>query len=480
MKRSDNPPKANLLLRIVLLTALLLSLLFILVLRLRDGGEAALPPAELPSAPAAADTENTVLVLPPVETPEPAPEPTPEPERVYELPRLELNGVGPIKMDEYSRSGSLVLYDVYGNVEYEDDAFSWRTHGNSTARFGKLPVKLKLSRKADLLGMGKADKYILLANAYDKTLIRNALAFDLGAELGLDYTSQYRYVDLYISGQYRGNYMLIEAVDIGADRVNIHPAANEFLLEVFMGSYTPEGPSVTTGELGIRLEVFGDELDDTQRLWLESFLTEAEKALLSGERSAVEQYFDVDSFVDHYIINELSKNADCSFASTRFYIKDGKIYAGPLWDFDLSFGNGSQPCDWRHYVNGTDPAPTDGWYAPVLWWRPLAEQSWFEEAFAERYRALQSVIVNLYEDNELGRNRIDALTEAMPRSIEKNYTNLWSVSVRAYYGEMTSKPTYEENLEYLRSWIRERNEWILARIAEGGDIITLVPEEPTP
>ncbi|MBQ0134941.1 MAG: CotH kinase family protein, partial [Clostridiales bacterium] len=287
MKRSDNPPKANLLLRIVLLTALLLSLLFILVLRLRDGGEAALPPAELPSAPAAADTENTVLVLPPVETPEPAPEPTPEPERVYELPRLELNGVGPIKMDEYSRSGSLVLYDVYGNVEYEDDAFSWRTHGNSTARFGKLPVKLKLSRKADLLGMGKADKYILLANAYDKTLIRKALAFDLGAELGLDYTSQYRYVDLYISGQYRGNYMLIEAVDIGADRVNIHPAANEFLLEVFMGSYTPEGPSVTTGELGIRLEVFGDELDDTQRLWLESFLTEAEKALLSGERSAV-------------------------------------------------------------------------------------------------------------------------------------------------------------------------------------------------
>lgn len=400
-------------------------------------------------------------------------EPTPEPERVYELPRLELNGIAPIKVDEYSRSGSLILYDVYGNVEYADEEFFWRTHGNSTARFGKLPLKLKLSRKADLLGMGSGNKYILLANAYDKTLIRNALAFDLGQEIGLAYTSAYRFVDLYISGQYRGNYMLIEPVETGKDRVCLHPAANEFLLEVFMGSYTPTGPSVRSGELGICLEVGTDDLSDEQRAWLEDFLSRAEKALLGGKKEEVEEFFDLRSFVDVYIINELSKNADTSFASTRFYIKEGKLYAGPLWDFDLSFGNGSEPCDWRHYINGTNPAQIEGWYAPVLWWKVLAEEDWFEELFSERYRELQSVIVNLYADNELGRNRIDALTGAMPESIARNYDNLWSVNIRAYYGEMVAKASYEENLEYLRTWIRERNEWILAQVSSGGDIIKI-------
>ncbi len=461
---------------------LLLCVLLLIYVRLQDepappdaAGELTPPPAgeEVPASPTL--TPAPVFLRPsPDAAAQEQPEPSAEPERVYELPRLEIDGVAPIKVDEYSRSGVLTLYDVYGNIVYTDDAFSWRTHGNSTARFGKLPMKLKLSQKVDLLGMGSGRKYILLANAYDKTLIRNALAFDLGQELGLAYTSEYRYVDLYISGQYRGNYMLIEPVEPGGDRVDIHPAANEYLLEVFMGSYTPEKPSVETSLLGIRLEVDTDELDDGQRIWLDSFLTDAETALLSGERERIEEYFDLSSFVDTYIINELSKNSDTAFASTRFYIKGGKLYAGPLWDFDLSFGNGSEPCDWRHYINGTNPAPTDGWYAPVLWWREMVRQEWFLSLFSQRYLALQPVITNLYEDNELGKNRMDSLVAAMPNSIHANFNDLWPVHIRAYYGEMISKPTYEANLEYLREWIRLRNQWILSRISAGGRFIEIV------
>lgn len=435
------------------------------------------PGSELKNTEAQTHSEEEFSpLIPPASDPEPSPEPTPEPERVLEIPRIDINGVGPYKEDEYKRAGTLLLTDVYGNTVFEDDGFSWRTHGNTTARFGKLPMKLKLSEKADLLGMGSAKKYILLANAYDKTLIRNALAFDLAQEMNLAYTSQYRFVDLYISGLYRGNYMLIEPVEVGPSRVAIHPAANEFLMEVFMGSYIPEGPNVTTSDLGIRLEVDEDEIDDQQMEWLSAFLNDAEKALAGGDRDTIEQYFDIPSFMDVYIINELSKNADTSFSSSRFYIKGGKLYAGPLWDFDLSFGNGAEPCDWRHYINGTNPAPVDGWYAPVLWWKSFAELDWFEELFAERYSELQPILVNLYADNELGKNRIDTLTEAMSGSISKNYDNLWSVSVRAYYGEGFAKPTYEENVEYLRGWIKDRNEWILSQIALGGDIIKIVPD----
>ena len=457
--------------------ALLLGLsLLLLSFRVRDTRRetpavTATPIPTLTPAPTAAPTPKST----PTPTPEPVPEPTPEPERVLTLPRFDFDHAKVYKVDEYE-AVDMTVTDVYGNVVLQETV-QWRTHGNSTARFDKLPVKFKLDRKVDLFGLGAGRKYILLANAFDKSLIRNALSFDLAAALGLDYSSRYVFVDLYRNGQYRGNYMLIEPVEPGTNRVPLHEAAHEYLLEVFMGSYTPEKPSVTSSELGIVLEVDSDTVDEEGLAWIEEFLTGAEKALLSGERDRIEEYFDVPSFVNDYILNEYSKNADTAFASTRFYIKGGRLYAGPPWDFDASFGNGAEPCDWRHYINGTNPFPTEGWYAPVLWWRELVKCDWFQELFAERYLEMQPQIVNLYAANELGESRIRQLIASMEESIDENF-KIWPVNVRAYYGEAIAKGSYEENVEVLRSWMERRNQWILEQIAAGGEIIKLVENQP--
>ena len=85
---------------------------------------------------------------------------------------------------------------------------------------------------------------------------------------------------------------------------------------------------------------------------------------------------------------------------------------------------------------------------------------------------MQSVIVNLYEDNELGMNKIDRLISSMQKSIDKNYT-IWPVEGRLYANERISDPSYELNVESLRQWIQERNEWILAQIQNGGIFITV-------
>lgn len=196
------------------------------------------------------------------------------------------------------------------------------------------------------------------------------------------------------------------------------------------------------------------------------FFLQAETALQSGDRQRIETYFDTESFVNVYLIYELSKNPDIDIGSTRFVLKNGKLYAGPVWDFDLAFGNGVFNPSWRHVFNDTTPHSSEGWYAFRLWWGPLMACDWFAQRFAERYLELQPLLVNLYEDNELGRNRIDRLAEAMAASVEENYRK-WSVSVRYYDAERIADPSYEANVESMRAWLRARNEWIVSRLQLG-------------
>ena len=165
-------------------------------------------------------------------------------------------------------------------------------------------------------------------------------------------------------------------------------------------------------------------------------------------------------------LNMLSKNADLAIGSTRFVIEDGKLYTGAAWDFDLSCGNGIRNCDPLHQVNGTVPCATDGWYAVQLWYRDLVQLDWFQDLFSERYHALQPVLVNLYEANELGTSQIDQLVENMPLAIEHNYQK-WRVDGREYASARPPEKTYELNVEYLRTWLKDRNEWILQELDHG-------------
>ena len=102
------------------------------------------------------------------------------------------------------------------------------------------------------------------------------------------------------------------------------------------------------------------------------------------------------------------------------------------------------------------------WFARNLWWGVLFENKWFEQEFAEQYLALQPWIVNLYEDNTLGKNRIDSLYASAKECIDANYAEAkWSVDERYTVLERYPEGSYEENLEFLRDWLRQRNQWIL-------------------
>ena len=344
-----------------------------------------------------------------------------------------------------------------------DDA-SIKIRGNSTSSGNKKPYNIKFSSKTDVLGMGKAKKWCLLANMFDKTMIRNKLAYDFAAEIGLAYTQSSTFADVYLNGKYAGCYQLCESVGTGSSRVDIDTDGNEFLLE-----YEPyEGysnPEFIWTPVMQKLFGFNDPEEPTkeQRAWLTEFFKNAENALYTKDKATIEKYWDLDSFVNDYIVHEYFKNVDAQTSSTRYYIKGGKIYGGPVWDFDLSAGNVDQSYykNSGYYVNGDSSV---GWYCKHIWYDDLLVTGWFEDMVIARFKELQPIIENLTTDNELGKNRIDLLLERYGKSFEDNIKKAgWRVNSKDSPYERQPFATYEAGIDFLRKWLIDRNEWMKAQ-----------------
>ncbi len=375
-----------------------------------------------------------------------------------------------------------------------DDASKVKVRGNSTSSGEKKPFNIKFSGKTDVLGMGKNKKWCLLANCYERTLIRNQTVFDFADSIGLAYTPSYRVVDVYMNNRFLGSYLLTDAVEASESRVDIDNEANEFILE--RDARTDEGTTYfTTPYYGLRLGINEPEEPTAEQYnWLMDFINKAETALRSGDYEEIQKYFDIDSMIDFYIVLELFKNVDVDTGSTRFYIKGDKIYGGPCWDFDLSSGN----CSSSYYTTYNNIYSSgnswEGLWCNCLWFRPLLQYPDFKEALYDRYLDLQDEIVNLFADNILGRNYIDTTVEKYWGSISRNYNEAgWKIG--KVYSELERIPdkTYEENLEFFRSWLEKRNEWLLSKwdlksllnaeegsgITQNGFFINGIPEKTT-
>ncbi|MGN1194966.1 MAG: CotH kinase family protein, partial [Acutalibacteraceae bacterium] len=109
-----------------------------------------------------------------------------------------------------------------GEVTVDKELKQIKGRGNATWSAAKKPYNIKFDKKTDLFGMGKAKKWTLLASYYDPSLIRNTVAFGFADGIGLPHTSEVQPVDLYINGNYMGNYLVCESVEVGSERVDIN------------------------------------------------------------------------------------------------------------------------------------------------------------------------------------------------------------------------------------------------------------------
>ncbi|MBR6563806.1 MAG: CotH kinase family protein [Clostridia bacterium] len=349
---------------------------------------------------------------------------------------------------------------IYETIHGENCTVNVR--GNSTSSAYKKPYNIKFDSKTDVLGMGKNKKWSLLANCYDKTLLRNAVVMDFAKELGVPYTPDYKYVDVYVNDELQGSYLLIDSVEVSETRVDIDLDNNEYLIELDYNTPDPDCYYLNSGVYGISFAINEPEIEDItdeQTRYVENLIYEAEYSLGSDDFDEICEYFDIESMAKFYVTLEYFRNIDVATSSTRFHIKGGKIYGGPVWDFDLSSGNYNVD----YYGTGTLEQKFHA--TKMKWFKALVEYPEFQELVNKYFLEMQDTIVNLYTDNLLGKNKIDSMIETYGASFDRNHNEAgWDPSVVHHSSmqlERHPDETYEENVEFYRNWLLERNEWLL-------------------
>ena len=218
-----------------------------------------------------------------------------------------------------------------------------RGRGNSSWYSAeKKSYRLKFDEKQSLLGRGKDKSWSLIANYFDKTLLRNELAFHMSRLSRLAYTPATDYVEVYLNGSYEGVYVLCDHLKTGSHRMDA-----DYLMEIDVRA-EEEDIQVHLTYLGQPVVVKDPDdisYDSEEYTYISGFLTAAENALYSPAYTSPDtgyrQYFDLDSFVDWYLINEIAKNNDAVLYTSCYmnHNEGGKLCMGPVWDFDIAFGN---------------------------------------------------------------------------------------------------------------------------------------------
>ena len=231
-----------------------------------------------------------------------------------------------------------------------------RGRGNSTWDVDKKPYKIKLDKKADLLGMGKNKHWVLLANYYDNSLLRNKITYWLGSQLNMPFTPKSEPVDVVMNGEYYGSYFLCEHVRVGETRVNIddleanedamHETQEPFITGGYLLSLEPYGneekksfKTKKSNTFLIESPSFEDYYNETQYNYIKNYVQSVEDAIygknFKNEKGvSYSDLMDVASTVYYYLIQEFSMNGD-GYVSTSTYLykpRNGKLFWGPLWD----------------------------------------------------------------------------------------------------------------------------------------------------
>ena len=376
------------------------------------------------------------------------------------IPKIEIttengNGAQLQKADGYVNA-EIKITDADGSAL--DETVLFKVRGNSTALSGiqKKSFTFKFDKKKEVLGMGKGKKWALLANCFDPTLLRNYLVFDFAQEMELPYTSNQRFAELWLDGAYRGCYTVYEPVQEGKDRVDIDIESNEgkkdFLLE-YEATRVEDGVTyITAGGLRFALQE-PEEPGEEQTAYVNEVMTDIVNTLKYGSEEDVRQKIDVDSFAKFYLLNEYAKTNDFGLSSVFFFYKDGILYAGPPWDYDLSLGNVNGELN---SASAKAASKSDGILQDSRnFYRWLCDKEWFTSEVKRFYYKYYPYIENISADG----GKLDSLREQYADLFARNF-KVWDVKRWWLNYQKVPYSTYDENYDFLKNWCAERNAWL--------------------
>ena len=357
---------------------------------------------------------------------------------------------------------------VDNDQKYELDYI--RGRGNSTWQASKKPYKVKLNKKADLFGMGANKHWILLANYYDYTLLRNRFTFEIAKELGLNYTPESVCVNLVINGEYYGSYQLCEQIRVGKSRVDIDdleeleegedPADPEIVTGGYLinmgGSWlTSDGSEerITTTPYDFVIESpeydadYSEKGKEAQLKYINNYFAIINKLISDLEPIESEEeefeptafttkdalddaeevdeeeldipdgatwrdYMDEQSLIDYYLIQEFSLNGDAYYGGSTYLYKprNGKLFWGPVWDFDFVAWNATETeADNFDGYGLTNRAP---WVSKLL-----SSDEQFAKNVENRWKVLKPILEEMISEG----GKLDQFAEETYMSALANY-----------------------------------------------------------
>lgn len=347
-------------------------------------------------------------------------------------------------------------FQMYGEKAPETEVLDLtvRGRGNSSFKMPKYGMKLEFADKVSLLGMPKNRDWALVANFGDKTHLRNYMMSRLSEWLGAKYTPRMQFVEVYLNRNYMGLYLLSETIKVGKKRVNIDENDTTFLIEkedskkfdppyvltdnlFYYHIKSPKNPSAESEDLLL------DHLNAFESYMMEQYRHRSVEIL---------DWLDVDDYLLFYWVQEYSKNEDGNYARSVFmtWKKGEPIHFGPLWDFDLAFGNASRD---------QNKNPED----------------WYIRSYRLNYYILRNSIVESaateYWKNH--RETFKALIDSIPvyraiieKAIDNEYRRWPVIGNTENWALKDPYDSYDEAVEVMTEWMKKRYQWIDNEIGE--------------
>ena len=339
-----------------------------------------------------------------------------------------------------------------------------RCRGNSTFTASKLKLayRMKFDEPIALLGEGHATahNWVLMANAYDKTMLRNALTSNvLASFLGMPFCPGAKFVDLVLNGTYQGTYQITDhpeandgRLDLGSD-LNSKETDRGYFLEAD-GWQDHKWFKTSKSEVPVRVHSPKDgEYTAAQITYIQNFVNKFETALMGNDfRDPVKgyrAYVDSVSLANLYIGTEMCANPD-GFYSMYMYKKAGDehLYFGPMWDYDIAYGN-----DYRKGDTSSTLMSENGFGVARVWFERMWADPWFRQLINRRWKELVAAGI---EQHLL--DKVDEMAAEIEESQKLNYQKHSLTSV--VYHECVTHSTYKEYVDDLKNFITKHTAYL--------------------
>lgn len=317
----------------------------------------------------------------------------------------------------------------------------YRSRIHEDMQLGKNAYSVLFNDDISLLDSPAGKTWEFYTNTSEKTMLHNQTAFYLGSMSALEYTPRFYHVNLLMNGRYYGTYLMGEDLEVSEGRVNV--GSDGFLLGIGASS---SGPVFSTSYLERAVSVIAPSASQSEASvdFISNFVTTAENALFSSDFTDAsegwQKYMDIDSFVDWYLINEISKNENGAFRNNCMMnlTRGGKLKMGPLWDFEKAFS--------------VDSSPSGFVIKDVNWYARLFKDPAFVAKVKERYDFFYSHKNDIITE-------ISNTAEYLKYAIQED-NNKWNTFTTASNSGEQAWLLYQTTVYSMEKWLNSRMDWL--------------------